>query len=92
MHKAEWLIILWYNALKCQNDAEIHSKVCKSCEITTKGEEGGYRGMPAQLQVYESVTKAVWGSWSWKTMSDNDEMGPKLISKAIKEKTTKLYS
>ena len=48
------------------NDAEIHSKVCKSCEITIKvkkkkggGGGGGDRGMPVQLEVCESVRKAV---------------------------------
>ena len=93
MHKAEWLIILWYNALKCQNDAEIHSKVCKSCEITTKGEEGGGIGGGQLNCKFMRVWQRQYGGHGLeKTMSDNDEMGPKLISKAIKEKTTKLYS
>ena len=50
--------------------------------------------MPVQLEVCESVRKAVQygGHGHDKTVSDYDEMGPKLISKAIKEKTTKLYS
>ena len=43
------------------NDAEIHSQVCKSCEITIKVKKkgGGCRGMPVQLEVCESVRKAV---------------------------------
>ena len=40
-----------------------YAKVVRS-QPKGKREGGGYRGMPAQLEVYESLTKAVWGTWS----------------------------
>ena len=53
---------------------------------------GGIGGCQLNWKFMRVWQRQYGGHGLEKTMSDNDEMGPKLISKAIKEKTTKLYS
>ena len=66
-----------------------YAKVVRSQSRLKKG--GGDRGMPVQLEVCESVRKAVqYGGHGHDKTVSYDEVGPKLTSKAIKEKTTKL--
>ena len=80
--------MLW-NVKMMQKYTAKYAKVVRS---QPRGKRGGIGGCQLNCKFMRVWQRQYGGHGLEKTMSDNDEMGPKLISKAIKEKTTKLYS